>query len=93
MIPENGQPKSGALSLPIEFIAIDQNDTTITNSQLIYNLYSVKYDGETPIYTYKATSNEPRFVVNTADNYACGIYSKYNNLDSEITYTNIIVRQ
>ena len=93
IIPENGQPKSGALSLPIEFIAIDQNDTTITNSQLVYNLYSVKYDGETPIYTYKATSNEPRFVVNTADNYACGVYSKYNNLDSEITYTNIIVRQ
>jgi hypothetical protein len=93
IIPENGQPKSGALSLPIEFIAIDQNDTTITNSQLVYNLYSVKYDGEIPIYTYKATSNEPKFVVNTADNYACGVYSKYNGLDSEIIYTNIIVRQ
>lgn len=93
VIPENGQPKSGALSLPIEFIAIDQNDTTITNSQLIYNLYSVKYDGETPRYAYKATSNEPKFVVNTADNYACGVYSKYNDLESKITYTNVIVRQ
>ena len=93
IIPENGQPKSGALSLPIEFIAIDQNNTDITESQLVYNLYSVKYDGETPIYTYKATSNEPKFIVNTADNYACGIYSKYNGLDSEIVYTNVIVRQ
>ena len=93
IIPEDGQPKSGALSLPIEFSAIDQNDITITNSQLVYNLYSVRYNGTTPIYTYKATSNEPKFIVNTADNYACGVYSKYNDLDSEITYTNIIVRQ
>lgn len=87
------QPKSGALSLPIEFSVSDQNDPEITESVLKYNLYTVKYEGENPQYTRISTADEPRFIVNSADNYACGVYSIYNELESEIEFTNVIVRQ
>ena len=87
------QPKSGALSLPIKFSATDQNDSSITESILKYNLYTVTYEGENPQYTRIATADAPEFIVNSAGNYACGAYSVYNELPSEIAYTNVIVRQ
>lgn len=91
---ENDVDDGNVIKTPIVFSVIDNNDTSIAESKIVYSLYLIGYDASGN-YTrdLKATSDTPSFTVNTAGLYQCGAQSFYNGTESEIIFTDFVHRQ